>query len=137
MTTSLLTGPVLVFDGDCAFCTSSVSWLQERLPGACTAVPYQRTDLAPLGLTEAECHARLQWVGDIDDVVTSRRQGARAVGSLLRTGGRRRGGVEGTAWRCLGALAFVPPTSWVAAGIYHLVAANRQRLPGGTPACAL
>jgi hypothetical protein len=31
----------------------------------------------------------------------------------------------------------LPPVSWLAAGVYSLVAANRMRLPGGTPACAV
>ena len=39
--------------------------------------------------------------------------------------------------RGLGTLALVRPTSYVADLVYSWVAANRQRLPGGTPACAL
>jgi predicted DCC family thiol-disulfide oxidoreductase YuxK len=31
----------------------------------------------------------------------------------------------------------LPPFSWLAEGVYRVVAANRQRLPGGTPACRL
>ncbi|PXX54790.1 hypothetical protein DFR70_12384 [Nocardia tenerifensis] len=31
----------------------------------------------------------------------------------------------------------IPPINWLTAALYHLVAVNRHRLPGGTPACTL
>jgi predicted DCC family thiol-disulfide oxidoreductase YuxK len=136
-TTALRTGSVLVFDGDCGFCTTSVTWLADRFPGSFAVVPYQRTDLEALGLTERECDERVQWIGDVTAPVTTRAQGAAAVGALLRAGGRARGGAVGTVSRGLGLLAVTRPTSWVADAVYAVVAANRQRLPGGTPACAL
>ncbi|HET7900183.1 MAG TPA: DCC1-like thiol-disulfide oxidoreductase family protein [Candidatus Nanopelagicales bacterium] len=137
MTTALRTGSVLVFDGDCGFCTTSVTWLAARFPGAFATVPYQRTDLDALGLTERECDEKVQWIGDVTSPVTTRSSGAAAVGALLRVGGRRRRGVVGTLSRGLGVLAVSRPTSWAAEAIYTVIAANRQRLPGGTPACAL
>lgn len=39
--------------------------------------------------------------------------------------------------RMLGHLIATPPVSWAAALVYQWVAANRHRLPGGTPACAM
>ena len=137
MPTSLITGPVLVFDGDCAFCTSSVTVLQRLFPDGFAAVPYQRVELGRLGLTERECHERVQWIGDAQAPRTSAREsGARAVGALFRAGGRARGDITGVLCAVAGVLPFVPPTSWVAEGVYRVVAANRMRLPGGTPACA-
>ncbi|MFN8167235.1 MAG: DCC1-like thiol-disulfide oxidoreductase family protein [Candidatus Nanopelagicales bacterium] len=137
MPTALMTGPLLVFDGDCAFCTSSVLWLGRRFPDGFTAVPYQRVDLDRLGLTERECHDRVQWIADAQAPRTSAREsGARAVGALLRAGGRARHDLVGTLWAAAGVLPFVPPTSWAAERVYRVVAANRTRLPGGTPACA-
>ena len=129
----------MVFDGDCAFCTSSINWLTHAFPGAFDSVPYQRTDLAALGLTSAECHERLQWLTNraTPGRPGSRRTGAQAVAAILWTGGRARGGAVGTTARVGGALGFHPPVSWVAAAIYAVVAANRSRLPGGTPACKL
>ncbi len=135
MITALTTLPVLVFDGDCAFCSTSVRWLRSRFPASFAAVPYQRTDLASLGLTERECHDRVQWIGDVAAPATTRESGARAVGALLRRGGVDRGGVLGALCRVAGALTAVAPTSWAAEGVYLLVAANRDRLPGGTPTC--
>jgi len=137
MAAALTTLPVLLYDGDCAFCSTSVRWLESRFPDSFTAAPYQRTDLDLVGLTERECHERVQWVGDLAAPLTSRESGARAVGALLRRGGARRGGVAGSAYRIVGVLTTVPPASWLAAGVYALVAANRHRLPGGTPTCRL
>jgi predicted DCC family thiol-disulfide oxidoreductase YuxK len=138
MDVSLVTsGPLLVFDGDCAFCTTSVLWLQRQFPDAFAMSPYQRTDLTALGLTPEECHAKVQWLGDVRDPVGSRLQGHLAVAALVREGGRTIGGLRGGLWRAAGVVASVPPVSWVSAGVYSWVAANRQRLPGGTPACAM
>jgi predicted DCC family thiol-disulfide oxidoreductase YuxK len=53
--------------------------------------------------------------------------GARAVAGALRA--------AGGSWAVLGAVLSVPPVSWVAQGVYRVVAANRYRLPGGTAAC--
>ncbi len=137
MPTALRTGAVLVFDGDCGFCTTSVTWLADRFPGSFAIAPYQRVDLDALGLTARECDEKVQWIGDVTAPVTTRAEGAAAVGRLLQVGGVSRGGALGIAARGLGALALVRPTSYVADAVYSWVAANRQRLPGGTPACAL
>lgn len=127
-----------MFDGDCGFCTTSVRWLERAFPRGFDTVPYQRAPLASYGLTAHECRDRLQWLARPDDPRDrGREQGARAVGALLRTGGRLRGGVSGAVWATAGTLAFLPPTSWLAAALYAWVAANRYRLPGGTPACAV
>ena len=44
--------PLLVFDGDCAFCTTWVNRLEKLLPTFPTATPWQWLDLDPLGLSE-------------------------------------------------------------------------------------
>ena len=46
--------PLLIFDGDCAFCTTSVGWLGRILPAMPAAAPYQWTDLAAFALTPLE-----------------------------------------------------------------------------------
>jgi predicted DCC family thiol-disulfide oxidoreductase YuxK len=114
----------LVFDGDCGFCTRCVALVPRSARRTTTVVPYQRADLDALGLTVQECAAAVQWVSD-----GSRAQGHAAIGRLLQE--------AGGAWRFLGTALLVPPLSWLAALVYRLVAANRMRLPGGTPACAL
>jgi predicted DCC family thiol-disulfide oxidoreductase YuxK len=121
----MATRPMLLFDGDCGFCTTTARWGERRWPDAAQVVPWQHTDIEALGLTPEQCNRELQWVG-ADGRHAS---GAAAVGRWLHAAG----GV----WKLLGWLAYTPPTSWIASGIYRLVAANRSRLPGGTPACQL
>ena len=115
----------LVFDGDCGFCTRCVALVPRSVRRTTTVVPYQRADLSALGLTAAQCAEAVQWVGDD----RSSASGHAAIGRLLQSGGGL--------WWLLGSLLLVPPVSWLAAVVYRLVAANRMRLPGGTPACAL
>ncbi|TPW92850.1 DUF393 domain-containing protein, partial [Schumannella luteola] len=45
-----VTRPILIFDGDCAFCTTWVNRLAELLPRFPEAVPYQWIDYGELGL---------------------------------------------------------------------------------------
>jgi predicted DCC family thiol-disulfide oxidoreductase YuxK len=119
-----VTRPVLVFDGDCAFCTNCVRAL-ERIGPRAEIVAWQLTDLPALGLTEQQAAAAVQWVGADRGV----RSGHEAIAAALLS--------AGGFWRALGRLLLAPGASWVAARAYRLVAANRYRLPGGTPACAL
>lgn len=117
--------PVLVYDGDCAFCTSSVEFIARRLRTGAELVAWQHADLASLGVTREQAQHEVVWV----DRNGRSSGGAQAVAALLRDCG---GG-----WRPVGVLLALPPFSWVAHGVYRLVARNRHRLPGGTPACAL
>jgi predicted DCC family thiol-disulfide oxidoreductase YuxK len=115
--------PVLVFDGDCGFCTSSARALERIGPGA-EVVAWQLTDLADLGLTEPQAAEAVQWV-EADGTV---RRGHEAIAAaLLGAGGP---------WRLAGRALLLPGLSPLAARVYRIVAANRHRLPGGTPACA-
>lgn len=115
--------PVLVYDGDCGFCTSSVRLLG-RLPVEADVVAFQFADLGALGTTASRAEREVLWIEE--SVVYG---GARAVARLFACAGGR--------WRTLGLIAGVPPLSWLARGVYALVSANRHRLPGGTPACSL
>ena len=114
----------LVYDGDCAFCTSSVQWVGRLHLGADVVVAYQHTDLGPLGLTEQQCVDKLQLV-----VPTGTWSGHAAVGKLLLR--------SQWYWRPVGLLLLTPPFSWLARGVYRWVADHRHLMPGGTPACAL
>lgn len=114
---------LLIFDGDCGFCTSSVEWLRRMLPAMPDASPYQWTPLAEYGLSETDAAAKV-WL-----VIDGRRFGGhRAVAALLTH-------QPCATLRFLGHLMTVPPVSWVAAIGYRLVARYRFALPGGTPAC--
>lgn len=118
-----MTRPVLVFDGDCAFCTSCVRLLEKRIRPDAEIVAYQLTDLSELGLTEEQAAEAVQWVGPEGRI----RSGHEAIAATL--------GAAGAFWRGVGRFLLLPGISWIAAQIYRLVAANRHRLPGGTPAC--
>ena len=115
----------LVYDGDCAFCTSSVRWVTRLRLRVDVVTPWQHTDLGQLGLTRQQCEAKVQWVGD-DGRVSS---GHEAVARLLLR--------SALPWRVPGALLLLPPLSWVASRVYDWVADHRGSMPGGTPACAL
>lgn len=115
--------PMLVFDGDCGFCTRAVTLIFARLRPRAVAVRYQSVDLAALGTTEERARYEVLWTGG--ELVG----GVRAFSRLLRTCGRP--------WAALGILLGVPPFRWAAHAVYRLVANNRHRLPGGTDSCAL
>lgn len=116
---------MLVFDGDCGFCTSSARWIEARLPDDVAVVAWQACDLDELGLTEAEVTTAAYWV---DDAGATHR-GHLAIGrSLMAAGGF---------WSVIGRLIVSAPISWLAAPVYGLVAKYRHRLPGATDACRL
>ncbi|MFC8454295.1 thiol-disulfide oxidoreductase DCC family protein [Kitasatospora sp. NPDC057223] len=130
--------PVLVFDGDCAFCTACVAvaerYLRQTLAsGGWDAVAYRSADLAELDarasgrgeVSRERAEREVLWVTPGGRVYG----GAQAVARLLM----RSGGAP--AW--LGGLLALAPVRPVAALAYRWVAANRYRLPGGTRACAL
>jgi predicted DCC family thiol-disulfide oxidoreductase YuxK len=116
---------LLIFDGDCGFCTTAVGWLRQHLPAMPEATPYQWADLAAYGLTTAEASAKLQMV------VNGRAYaGHLAVSAMLRH-------QPSAPWRFAGWLLASPPFSPIAAAGYSIIARYRHLLPGGTPACAM
>jgi len=118
------TRPVLVFDGDCAFCTSSARLL-ERIGPKAEIVAWQLADLDALGITAAQATEAVQWVGEDGTV----RSGHEAIAAGL--------GTAGWPWRLAGSAIALPGISALAAVTYRWIARNRYRLPGGTPACAV
>ncbi len=121
--------PWLVFDGDCGFCTTSATWVAARLhrplgPDA-EVRPWQFTDLAAVGTTPERAQQEVLWVPVHGEVLG----GAAAFAAWLRF----RGGPYAVVGQAMG----LPGVRSVAAAVYRLIARNRSRLPGGTPACAL
>ena len=116
--------PVLIFDGDCGFCTRSVNVIK-RLPVDADITPYQFADLELYGTTEERASYEVLWVDRSGRV----HGGAQAIARLLVSAG----GIYAVA----GQLMRTPPLRWMAAGVYRMIANNRQRMPGGTVACAL
>jgi predicted DCC family thiol-disulfide oxidoreductase YuxK len=115
--------PVLLFDGDCGFCTRSAGWVG-RLGVDADVIPWQFADIGQYGITPAQAMAAVQWV-DLDGTV---RQGHEAIAAALGRGGF---GI-----RLLGKVMILPGMNTLSATVYGLVARYRYRLPGATPACA-
>jgi predicted DCC family thiol-disulfide oxidoreductase YuxK len=91
----------------------------------CEAVPWQRADLAGLGLTVQDVTEKVWWI-EPDGTRTS---GHQAVAAALRHGPR--------VVQPVGRLLDTAPLAPVASAGYDLVARNRHRLPGGTAACGI
>ncbi|WP_293694366.1 thiol-disulfide oxidoreductase DCC family protein [uncultured Agrococcus sp.] len=123
-----MTPALLVYDGDCSFCTSSVQWLQDALPRFPKAVPYQHLDLESFGLDEQDTTAAA-WL--IDTREPMRMWAGADVFAAILAGQRS----LPTAWA--GRALSLPGIRTVAALGYRVIAQNRHKLPGGTPACAL
>ena len=108
--------PLLIFDGDCAFCERCASWIAARLPAGTPVVASQQADLAALGLSAQQASDAAWWI----DTDRQTHRGHRAIAAALQTCG---GG-----WGRLGRVMTVPVISTLAAGVYELVARNRHRL---------
>jgi len=117
--------PVLLFDGDCGFCTTSAN-LARRIVPEVDVVPYQHADLLALGVTAEACATELHLVDPQGGAVS---RGADAVARTFLA--------AGLPWSVAGRALLVPGVRQLAQWAYRLVAANRFRLPGGTPACRL
>ncbi len=113
---------MLIFDGDCGFCTSVATW------ASANAVPWQTLDadaLAALGLTVDDVRTAAWWI----DGDGRRSRGSLAIAEALKA----RGGLASAAGRLL----LVPPFRWLGIAAYPLIARWRHLLPGGTPACRM
>jgi predicted DCC family thiol-disulfide oxidoreductase YuxK len=109
----------LVYDADCGFCTRSARWLDED------PVPWHALDLDALHVTQEEADANAGYLQD--GKITH--LGAPAIAQALRA--KRGGG------RLLGVLLTTPGIRRLAHLVYPCLAANRHRMPGGTPACTI
>ena len=116
--------PLLVFDGDCGFCTTSANFIVRRIRPAAHVVPWQRLNLAELGLTEQQCTEAVQWVSPTGAI----RSGSQAIMAMLAT--------ASAPWRMLGRVGEWAPVAILADRCYRWIAEHRGMLPGATPACA-
>lgn len=119
---------LLVYDGDCGFCTRSALWIRARLPAEARVEPWQSLELEDLGLSRADTEASVWWL-EPGMSGPGRWRGSAAIGrSLVAAGG---------AWRVIGLLIVHPPLRWLARPAYALIAANRHRLPGSPASGAM
>lgn len=115
---------VLIFDGDCKFCSSSARAFVRMTKNRISTAPYQRSDLDALGLKLSDCEQAVQYVSH-----TGIESGHLAISQGLID--------SKTFWSLAGYVLKWPVVTSVAFVVYHWVAKNRHRLPGGTPACAI
>jgi predicted DCC family thiol-disulfide oxidoreductase YuxK len=120
------TVPLLIFDGDCSFCTSSAHWIERRISQEVTVIAWQFIDdLGALGLTIDDVNAKVWWITPDGD----RRGGHLAIGDALKSADRF--------WAVVGHALVLPPLTWLARPVYAVIARYRHRMPGGTPACRI
>jgi len=117
--------PILVFDGDCGFCTSVAKHFEKRSFTPLTVAAWQLTELASLGLTAEQASAQVYLVTD-----TGQFGGAECFAELMR--------IQGDPFHRVVAWGMrLPGVCKLCAWGYRLVAKNRHRMPGGTPACQM
>jgi predicted DCC family thiol-disulfide oxidoreductase YuxK len=122
-------GPVFLYDGDCAFCTSCARFVERRIPTSAAVTPWQFADLDALGVSQAAAEEAVIWVEAGNRPASDPVAGPEAIARLLID--------AGSFWRPIGWALDLPPVRWLAWPVYRLVARNRHRMPGGTAACAL
>ncbi len=117
--------PLVLFDGSCGFCGTAVRILRGRwFKARVEAVPFQRVDLSVHNLTVDKCEETLHVV-DGSEVFT----GGEAIARILRS--------SRLPWPVVGAVLRLPGLRWLTGKVYAVVARNRHKLPGGTPACEM
>jgi predicted DCC family thiol-disulfide oxidoreductase YuxK len=120
--------PLLIYDGDCSFCSSSARWITARWQGAEQAIAWQHLGaerLERLGLTTDDVRRAAWWI----DPSHGASRGAPAIARALQAA---------NGWpSVVGRILLIPPFRWLAAGAYPVIARWRHRLPGGTPACRM
>jgi predicted DCC family thiol-disulfide oxidoreductase YuxK len=115
---------LFIFDGDCAFCSSAARVFRKMIKEQVPIRPYQKLDLASLGLSEELTSKAVYYVRDGKYFVA-----AEAIAQLFID--------SKTIWRVAGYLLRVPGINHLAERVYYWIAKNRHRLPGGTPECSM
>ena len=116
---------VLIFDGDCGFCTTTANYIKAHSSVEIDVQPWQWLALADYGLTKENASAKVQMVVNGKNFA-----GHKAFAKMLR--------IQKQWWfKVLGGLMVTPSFSWGARVGYYFVAKYRHKLPGGTPVCEL
>ena len=117
--------PILIYDWDCAFCSTTVRMLQRFMPRHPAIEPFQFVKTEDYGLTKQQCSEEIKYVDSSMQV-----HGGEAAFKqfFLNAGG---------VWRVLGRFLAVPIIRGSSGVVYRWVARNRHKLPGGTPTCSL
>jgi len=119
------TRSVLIFDGDCGFCTTTANYIERRSSTPISVHPWQFIDVSQFGLTQTQVSAKVYFV-----VKGKAFAGHEAFAQILIS-------QRNILLRAIGHTMMAPPVSWLARPGYALVAKYRHKLPGGTPACKM
>jgi predicted DCC family thiol-disulfide oxidoreductase YuxK len=120
----------LIFDGDCGFCTSAARFARRRLPEDVRVVPWQFVeDPSAMGLTQESIAEAVWWVDAHRDPHRGHQAFAEGAAAFR--------GPWSIAGRISRSLFRVPMLDELGARAYTVLARNRSRLPGSTPACQL
>jgi predicted DCC family thiol-disulfide oxidoreductase YuxK len=117
--------PILIFDGDCGFCTTTANWIEKRSLTPVEIQPYQWAKLADFGLTEKEAADKVKLI--FEGKIFA---GHHCMAKLLLI-------QPNILLKFVGAVMVMPGLDPISAKVYEWVAANRHKLPGGTPACKM
>lgn len=104
---------MLIYDADCKFCSWAAAWVERHLKVA--VQPWQKTDLAHVGLTVEECQRAVQWI-DLNEG----QAGGAAVATALVHGPK--------AWPYVGATLLLPTVAPITEQMYSFVAGRRGQL---------
>ena len=115
--------PLMIFDGDCAFCSSSARVLAKMTKQRIPLEPYQFLNLSEFGLSEELTSRAVYYIGERTYVAN------RAIAKFLID--------SKTVWAIAGHALNLPVVSAIAERVYYWIAKNRHRLPGGTPECSM
>ena len=116
---------VLIFDGDCGFCTTTANYIVKKSKVAIKATPWQYQDFSGLPVTKEQCADQVYLL--VDDKAYG---GHLAFGMILKV-------QSNPIYKTLGSVINSPALAWIMRPGYRLVAKYRHKLPGGTPACKL
>jgi predicted DCC family thiol-disulfide oxidoreductase YuxK len=105
--------PLLIYDGDCSFCTASTNWAAARWSGRARAIPWQTltsVELSAHELTREDVRCAAWWI----DEDGRHLRGHLAIAQALRAGSGW--------WGFVGRVLFVRPFRWVGGAVYLLIA---------------
>jgi predicted DCC family thiol-disulfide oxidoreductase YuxK len=123
-----LAAPMLVYDGDCGFCSASARLVCPDRVATVQRRAWQELPAATLAAWQLSADQLQQaaWLVDPDG---RRWRGHRAIARALAAAGGWR--------RPIGIVLGVPPLAWFGAPVYAVLARIRHRLPPRRGACRL
>jgi len=117
--------PLLIFDGDCGFCTTTANYIAKRSNNSIEIKPWQYVDFTNLPVTSAQCADQVYFL--IDGVPYG---GHEAFAMILKS-------QSNELLKAFGSILMLKALRFITKPAYRLTAKYRHKLPGGTPACKL